>query len=227
MRAIRLLLIGAAALPVLASSLVVNVTSLPPYQVGGAYVGLLTANGGGQTFQAVCNDYSSTTYVPTSIQMEATTLSDLLHVRFASLPDALVTYQRAALLLTHLNESKNSSSETGAYQWAIWKLFQPNITINSPTLLASVEAKLSQSSAEVLQPHDYSQIKVYTPGRVGVDGRNHDSRGGINSANQEFLSGSASPVTATPEPASLGLVGVVLLMGGWLGRRCRSARHPR
>jgi hypothetical protein len=174
-----------------------NLTGLPGSIAGGYYVGAAYGNlNGGPTTGFTCDDFSHTTYVPSSFAVNVSTIPDLQYAAFKGQPDALAKYEEAAWLLGQIQANP---TEVGNIQFAVWSLFYPA----TPNLGTGEQAWLFAASNIDRSTFDFSGIRIYTPS---------------DSTNQEFLSGT---VRSVPEPAALLLVGFGL-MGIWPVRRLRS-----
>ena len=75
------------ASPVFAETL--NLQTLPVTTAGGYYVGAVGGNiNGGTTANYYCDDFSTTTYVPSSFNVLISSLSNITGTKFASQTDA-------------------------------------------------------------------------------------------------------------------------------------------
>jgi hypothetical protein len=164
---------------------------------GGHYVGPIGANldGSGEIAGGItCLDFNSTTYVPNlGFEVYVGTLSpvDLSHAKFRSDSTALFKYQEAAWLLGQMSMSANSS-EIGVIQFAIWRIFT---TISDSSGRNFGRETYWMNLAAGINPakFDFSSVRIYTP---------------TDTTNQEFMSGTASPV---PIPGAVWLLGSGLL----------------
>ncbi len=152
----------------------------------GTYVGPIGGylNGSSQETYFVCDDYVSTTYVPSTFNVTTTTATDLKGARFAKDPDAATSYKMAAYLLTQM-DSFTTADKIGPIQYAIWQIFAPGASYNlSSGQQAQVDVWLNTAKANY-GSYTYNSVLVVTPN---------------GNKNQEFLSGKAAPV---PLPTSL------------------------
>ena len=180
-------------------------TGLPGFTYNGYYVGPATGNlNDGTSFALVCNDFTDTSYIPSSFTVNVSTIPELQYALFAgTLPTAaeIGAYEQAAILMWQMGQPGNQTAAgIGGIQFAIWNLFYP--AAPDPGTSASL---VSWAQSQDLSAWDYGGVSVYTP----TDTDSH---------NQEFMSGAASPV---PEPTTFGLVGSALLGAGLLIRRWR------
>lgn len=184
-------LLGGLALNLAASGIKLTLTALPMYSYDGTYVGLSTAQlPDGSHLPLVCNDYSSKSYVGSTFEVTISSLDNLGAVRFGADPNL---YERGALLLSRLPGA--GPAGVTAYQFAIWNLFDSGVNISG---VPGAQAALNWSATAVNAPWNYSDIRIYTPTAPYA-------------SNQEFMSGTATPLTGTPEPASLVLLGSALI----------------
>ncbi len=206
--------LGFALLAVMpASAGTLNMTGLPGFTYNGVYVGQAVGNlNGGTPFTLVCNDYLDTTYIPSSFNVNVSTIPTLAYAMYATHPTPtnaqVETYEWAAILLWQMGQPGNQTAGgIGSLNYAIWNLFNPAVPDpgSSSTWVTWVQG---QNLAE----WDYSGVSIYTPS---------------DSHNQEFMSGSANPA---PEPANMSLIGFGLLGMGIVGRRRlqrkAAAYHP-
>jgi hypothetical protein len=173
---------------------ILSLNTLPSTTYGGYYVGGLGGNVRiGGTLQDVakfyCNDFASTTYVPSSFAVAVSSLSDLSQTKFGSTSGAVSKYQQAGWLISQM---ESNPSQTGAIQYALWNVFNSS----TPDTADSINWL---SAAQSINPanFDFSSVRIYSP---------------TNTSNQEFMSGGA---TAVPEPSVifllvLGLAGLGL-----------------
>jgi hypothetical protein len=179
--------------PAMATTL--NLTALPVNTYGGYFVGQAVGNlNGGAPLDVVCDDFNHTSNIPSSFDVNISTLPSLEFARFGNDGVALDKYQRAAWLMWQM--PLNPSSETGPIQFAMWNLFYPGAP--DP---AGTSEWLGRANAIDVSTFNYSNIRVYTP-TSGFAG------------NQEFLG-------EVPEPATMALFGGGLVAIGFGGRRAQ------
>jgi len=167
---------------------------LPSSTYGGYYVGAVSGNlNGGTTTNFYCDDFSTTTYVPSSFAVAVTTgLSNLTQTKFGSTSDSLFKYQEMAWLVSQM---ESHPSEVGAIQFAAWSIFTPsamnNLTADQKIAAGNwVTAAGNINAAE----WDFSSVKIYTA---------------TNTVNQEFISGGAHH--QVPEASSFLLLGLSII----------------
>jgi hypothetical protein len=153
-----------------------NLLTLPPTTYGGYYVGGVGGNvNGGYTMTFYCNDFSATTYVPSSFAVAVSTLSDLSQTKFGGASNALSRYQQASWLISQM---ESNPSQAGPIQYALWSVFTPS----TPVVAGSADWL---NAAQSINPanFDFSSTRIFTA---------------TNTSNQEFMSGGAN---AVPEPS--------------------------
>jgi len=158
----------------------INLTGLPSTTYSGYYVGGLTGNiNGGYSMQFYCDDFATTTYVPSSFAVAINNLSDISQTKFGGTTDALLKYQQVGWLL---GEMANHPAEVGPIQFAAWSILTPS----TPAVPGASEWV---AAARGINPanYDFSSVRIYTA---------------TNTKNQEFVSGGAH---ALPEPNVLPL----------------------
>ncbi|MCX5823462.1 MAG: hypothetical protein NTY86_08150 [Deltaproteobacteria bacterium] len=159
-----------------------NLQTLPVTTGGGYYVGAVGGNiNGGTTANYYCDDFSTTTYVPSSFSVLISSLSNIGGAKFASQADALKKYQQVGWLM---NQMEINPANIAAIQFAMWSVFTPS----TPTFADSA-AWLAASANINASSYDFSGMRIYT-----------------NPNNQEFIGGSVKEgvkegSTAAPEPA--------------------------
>ncbi len=185
-----IVLAAALLLVVVGSAYAVDTLSLTDLntnlQWAGHYVGPIGGylNGSHQKTYFVCDDYESTTVVPSTFKVTTTTATDLKGVKFGKDPDAATNYKMAAYLLTQMG-SYTTADKIGPIQYAIWQIFAPDASYHlTSSQQAQVDTWLNSAKANY-GAYTYNSVLVMTPKGNG---------------NQEFLSGKAAPV---PVPKSL------------------------
>jgi hypothetical protein len=157
-----------------------NLTTLPAQTAGGHYVGAIGGNiNGGTKANYYCDDFSTTTYVPSSFAVLISTLSNLTGAKFYDTLNpalSLQKYQQVGWLMYQMEI--NPVEKTGAIQFAMWSVFDPKVTTFEDSA-----AWLDASGKIDAGGYDFSKMRIYTA---------------TNTTNQEFAGGS---VSAVPEPA--------------------------
>jgi hypothetical protein len=168
------------ASPVFAETLTLNLQTLPVTFANGYYVGAVGGYiTGGTKANYYCDDFSTTTYVPSSFTVLVSSLSNITGTKFANQTanqtDALTKYQQVGWLM---NQLEINPTKVAAIQFAMWSVFDPKTpTFSDAAAWLDASTKINASS------YDFSNMRIYT------------ARGTVN---QEFVGGS---VTAVPEPA--------------------------
>jgi hypothetical protein len=153
-----------------------NLQTLPVTTAGGYYVGAVGGNiNGGTTANYYCDDFATTTYVPSSFNVLISSLSNITGTKFASQTDASKKYEQVGWLM---NQLEINPTKIADIQFAMWSVFTPGV----PTFGDSA-AWLDRSTKINASSYDFSNMRIYT------------AKGTVN---QEFVGGS---VTAVPEPA--------------------------
>jgi len=159
-----------------------NLQTLPSSTYAGHYVGGIGGNlNGGYQMTFYCDDYATTTYVPSSYAVAISNLSDLSKTKFGSAPDALSKYQQAGWLVSQM---ELNPTQVGPIQYALWSVFNAS-TPSAPGAADWLSAAGSINPAGF----DFSSVKIYTA---------------TNTVNQEFISGAAH---AVPETSIILLLG--------------------
>ncbi|MFA5179777.1 MAG: PEP-CTERM sorting domain-containing protein [Syntrophales bacterium] len=175
-----------------------NLTTLPVLKANGYYVGAIGGNiNGGTRANYYCDDFATTTNVPSSFTVLVSTLSNISGTKFFSQTDSLKKYQQVGWLMYQM---EINPLKTAAIQFAMWSVFTPS----SPTFEDSA-AWLDASTRIDAASYDFSQMRIYTA---------------TNTINQEFVGGHVG-LSAVPEPAEW-----LLLMIG-LGLITYSVRRNR
>jgi hypothetical protein len=196
----------------------IQFTGLPVNSQYGTYNGYAFATIDGSPLQPlICDDFDHTTYVPSgNLTYSLSTLTGGSPLQYARFDDTsqwagtIAKYEEAALLLDGLNHTGGALllDLTADYQYALWSLFTPSVVLpnaTAQTLLNDAAASVQQGGAsnQIL----YSELRIYTPTAAYA-------------SNQEFLQmgsatafapgGNLSDPAATPEAASMILVGIGL-----------------
>jgi hypothetical protein len=173
-----------------------NLTTMPVLKANGYYVGAVGGNiNGGTKANYYCDDFATSTNVPSSFAVLVSTLSNISGTKFYSQTDTLKKYQQVGWLMYQM---EINPINTAAIQFAMWSVFTPS----SPTFEDSA-AWLDASTRIDAASYDFSQMRIYTA---------------TNTVNQEFVGGHVG-LAAVPEPAEwmllvigLGLITYSLLL---------------
>lgn len=146
----------------------------------------------------ICNDYTHDVTLGESwtAQINDLTSSGLAQMRFDSMPNAQRLYEEAGWLAMQTGlwgGTQQSSSMIGEYNWAIWSLFDPSLTIDS-----TAQGLVAQ--AQKYAPNDlsyYAYVRILSPvahtnGTPWTD----------STSPQEYIT-----IVAAPEPSSIALLG--------------------
>ncbi len=174
--AVFFVLVFFAASPAFSETL--NLKTLPVTTGGGYYVGAVGGNiDGGAKANYYCDDFLTTSYVPSSFTVLVSSLSDISKTKFvgADPAETLKKYQQVGWLMSQL---ELNPVKIAAIQFAMWSVFTPS----APTFADSA-AWLDASARIDAASYDFSMMRIYTP---------------ISGSNQEFIGGK---VTVVPEPA--------------------------
>ena len=208
-----------------ASAGMVNVTftGLPVNQAGGYYVGYATATvGNSPNVNLLCDDIEHITYVPSGpFPYYVSSLPALQDVRWnGPNPQAeLTNYETAAVLLYEFDALGAVNNDTaGAYNFALWDLFDPSAPTygTGPTGSAALLANAQSIVASGGIAAAYNELQVLSPA-PGAD------------SNQEFLfldqtdsltiEGTPGDGGSTPEPQTHLLLGSGLVVLAILSKR--------
>ncbi len=158
-----------------------NLLTLPSATYSGSYVGAVGGNlNGGYSMKFYCDDFATTTYVPSSFAVAVSTLSNLSQTKFGGAPNAVSMYQQAGWLISQM---ESNPSQVGQIQFALWNVF--NSSAPDP---AGSSDWLNAARSIDASKFNFSSVRVYTA---------------TNTVNQEFISGGAH---ALPETDVLPLI---------------------
>ena len=193
----------------------VTLTTLPANQAGGYYVGFTQATVGDSLgIDLLCDDIEHTTYVPSGpFSYYVSSLPQLQNVRWTG-PNQqaeLTNYETAAVLLYEFAALGAVSNDTaGAYNFALWDLFDPSAPTYGRARQVPLRYSLARraSSPVAASPPPTDELQVLTP-TPSAD------------SNQEFLfldqndtitiSGAPGDGSSAPEPRTPLLIGSGLI----------------
>ena len=169
----------------------------------------LNVSGGGDPAQAIqsgtltviCDDYTHDVTLGEGwiAQINDLTTSGLTQMRFDSMADAQRLYEEAGWLAMQTGlwgGTQQTPSMVGEYNWAIWSLFDPSLSIDST-------AQGLVAEAQKYAPNDlsyYANVRILTPvahtnGTPWTD----------STSPQEYIT-----IVSAPEPSSMALLGTGL-----------------
>jgi hypothetical protein len=181
--------------------------------MGGVYVGpyTFTASTGGQQSQAllVCDDFKDDVFVGESWQAVTSTIPSLTNAQFSGLSQ----YEQVAYLTQQMFANSSNSQAQADIQWAIWDIFDPGVSSNDPygTISAQDQSNIAGwlAAAQANAGNgNYADILLFTP----IAGTQPPQSG----PPQEY-------VTVTPEPGTLALFGIGLVVFGFIAKRRMNA----
>ncbi len=165
------------------------------------------------TLTVICDDYTHDVTLGESwiAQINDLNSSGLTQTRFDSMPNAQRLYQEAGWLAMQTGlwgGPQQSATMIGEYNWAIWSLFDPSLSIDST---AQGLVTLAQNSAPTDASY-YANVRILTPvahtnGTPWTDG----------TSPQEYIT-----VVSAPEPSSIALLGSGLVAFAFRLRKKRS-----
>ena len=205
-----------------ADSISVTITGTGGTVQNGVYVApyYLNVSGGGDPAQGVqsgsltviCDDYTHDVTLGESwtAQINDLTTSGLTQSRFDSMPNAQRLYEEAGWLAMQTGlwgGTQQSASMVGEYNWAIWSLFDPSLSIDT-----TAQGLVAQ--AQKYAPTDlsyYGNVRILTPvahsdGTAWTDA----------TSPQEYIT-----VVSAPEPSSIALLASGLAAFAFRFRRKR------
>ena len=185
----------------------VQLTAVNGLNDGQFYVSPYTVTIGDKAYQAFCYDYADEVTVGQTWSAALYSYNDLSNAYFSDESNYQLRYEAAAWLSTQFQSQPQS--EWINLQYALWGLFDGNAPSN-----AGSDAWLT-AAAHAAPGFDASSY-------IAVDGFRDDS----GYRPQGFLID--PPPSATPEPASIALLGLGLGALGLIGRRrrVRAAERP-
>ncbi len=191
--------------------------------LGGVYIGPYTVQLGADvtnTFQVICDDFMSDTYVGESWTAAVSTFSDLSESsipttapKFDGTAGSIQKYDEVAWLATQLLNPSNAVCAGGAnclgdIQFALWQVFSGTAfgSLTSPVDVSGAQAWLAAAIAAVTDKNfnasQYSNVVILTPEKCAGCAQP-----------QEFVA-----VRSVPEPGFVVLLGTGLV-GFYLYRR--------
>jgi hypothetical protein len=179
---------------------------------GGVYIGPYTATIDGKSFQVICDDFASETYLYESWNASTSMLTDYSG-KFASKTPTVAGmtltsqqgYDMAGWLAQQLFDNASNFSTAADIQFALWSVFSNQV----PTLSSGSQAWLNLAKTHINDTSGLGNLELFTP--VG----NGCLSGPCPSwPPQEFI------VRAVPEPAT-----VLLLASGMCAIAARRSRR--
>jgi hypothetical protein len=151
----------------------------------------------------ICDDFTHDVTLGEgwTAQVNDLTTLGLNETRFGSMPNAQRLYEEAGWLAMQTGlwgGTQQSAAMVGEYNWAIWSLFDPSLSIDST-------AQSLVAQAQTYAPTDlsyYGNVRILTPAYY-PDGKTPWTDG---SSPQEYIT-----IVRAPEPSSLALMGSGLI----------------
>lgn len=167
---------------------------------GGVFIGPYTANIDGTSFQVICDDYASETYLYEGWTADVITPDHIDDAKFGGATayggsSSADGYNMVAYLATQLFDAAdhNNLSLAADLQFAIWKVFDNAVSLTSNAQLLLNDAYAHRTDSSLL-----SDFVFYNP-----TGTTCTSGSCPTWPPQEFIA-----KTGTPEPATLSLLGL-------------------
>jgi len=153
------------------------------------------------TLTVICDDYTHDVTLGEGwiAQINDLTTSGLTQTRFDSVANAERMYEEAGWLAMQTGlwgGTQQSASMVGEYNWAIWSLFDPSLTIDS-----TAQGLVSQ--AQKYAPNDlsyYANVRILTP-----VAHTNGTQWTDSTSPQEYIT-----IVSAPEPSSMALLGTGL-----------------
>lgn len=178
----------------------------------GYYVGPYTATiTGGSTLQIICDNFNTSVHVGLTWTAIANTFSNpnfLSAVKLAGSgttgKSALQNYEAAAWLAEQILANMGNKTKVGDLQFALWAIFSSQAK-SSPGFDAAALAYYNTAINGVYTTSQFSNVTFWTPNPLN--------------ASQEYIT-----VTPVPEPSTVLLLGVGLLIFAVMARRKQTAQ---
>lgn len=193
-----------------------TIGNMPQWPYAGEYVGPIGATLDGTEIKGgiACVDITKNTGVPSSFGVTISTLQDMTKARHGSDAATIVKYEEAAWLLGQIPSytgQAGQAAQVGAIQFAMWKLFDPNIVNdklkNYSEALSAVNSWWGLATAINPQNYDFSSVRIYTPTAAYASNQEFMSGGTINRS----FTGNAVPIPASFVLLASGLLGLGML----------------
>ncbi len=182
----------------------VTLTGVNGVEAFGYFVGPYYGTLDGKPYELYCNDFANEVHLGQTWWANLTPLSsaDLSNTRYGGLPDAQKLYWEAAWLTTQYASSPAAYADIQA---TIWRLF----VSSAPTPGSNEWLNLAAANYTTIDPNKFMIVTNLSPVSLRGEGQV-----------QEFIIDPPQPV---PEPSSIVLLGMSVLLVVFCLRRFRSA----